>query len=191
MNTIIIYDWDDTLFPTSYIHDKMPVNTTDMELLEDKNIKLIELSRQLGQTIIITNASTLWIYNSAEEYMPNLYKYIKYNNIPIISAREYATGLHITDYLQWKDITFYNTIKRLSTQSHINNILSVGDAVYERNALMKYGRFINTRTDHTTYIKTIKYIDRPTPLNMIHQTTSLLFNISYHIQFRFDLHVDM
>ena len=72
------------------------------------------------------------------------------------TAREFATNKHIYDYKKWKDITFYNTIKNLSVNTHINNILSIGDAVYERNALKKYGQFINNKNNYTTYIKTIK-----------------------------------
>ena len=56
---------------------------------------------------------------------------------------------------------------------------------------MKYGHFINNKTNYTTYIKTIKYTDNPTPVNLINETTSLLFNIGYHIQFKFDLHINM
>jgi len=194
MNTLIIYDWDDTLFPTTFVLNKNQLDQKELLLLEEQNIKILEKSRQLGRTIIITNASTQWIYNSSEQYMPNLYKYIKNTDIPIISAREYATARHIFDHEKWKDITFYNAIKTISQEPHnipINNILSVGDAVYERNALHKYGQFINNKQNYKTYIKTIKYIDNPTPFNMINEATSLLYNIEYHIQFKYDLDINM
>ena len=77
MNTLIIYDWDDTLFPTTFVLNKNQLDQKELLLLEEQNIKILEKSRQLGRTIIITNASTQWIYNSSEQYMPNLYKYIK------------------------------------------------------------------------------------------------------------------
>ena len=191
MNNLIIYDWDDTLYPTSFILGKNPINQSELALLEDKNIRLLEKSRELGITIIITNAATQWIYNSSEQFMPTLYKYIKENDILIVSARGYATNKHIFDYEKWKDLTFYNTIRQLSTTNHINNILSIGDAVYERNALIKYGIFINKKNNYTTYIKTIKYIDRPTPENMINETTSLLYNLEYDIKLKADLDIDM
>lgn len=191
MNTLIIYDWDDTLFPTSFIIGKNPINQSELALLEDKNIKLLEKSRDLGITIIITNAATQWIYNSSKQYMPTLYNYIISNNISIISAREFATNLHIFDHEKWKDITFYNTIKQLTMTNHINNIISIGDALYERNAVIKYGLFVNNTNNYITYIKTIKYIDRPTPANLINETTSLLYNIEYDIQIKSNLDIDM
>ena len=36
-----------------------------------------------------------------------------------------------------------------------------------------------------------KDIDNPTPYNMINETNSALYNIEYHIQFTFDLDIDM
>ena len=57
MNSLIIYDWDDTLFPTSYIQKISNLNKMKIELLEKYNIRLLEKSCRLGRTIIITNAS--------------------------------------------------------------------------------------------------------------------------------------
>ena len=133
MNNLIIYDWDYTLFPNSFILEKNPINQSELALLEDKNIRLLEKSRELGITIIITNAATQWIYNSSEQFMPTLYKYIKENDILIVSAREYATNKHIFDYEKWKDLTFYNTIRQyaLTHGSLIHSIPTEGYSIIE------------------------------------------------------------
>lgn len=192
MNSLIIYDWDDTLFPTSFIHSGKYINYSQILLIEKQNIKLLNKSRQFGTTIIITNASTEWIYESSKKYMPNLNKYIKYFNIPIYSAREYAAERNIQNYLQWKEITFHNTINNYYRQNaRINNILSIGDAVYERNSLLKYGKYINSIIYKHIYIKTIKYIDNPNLNNLYNETTSLLNNLHYHINVKHDLNIDM
>lgn len=192
MNSIIIYDWDDTLFPTSFIHSNNNINYSQLLLIENQNIKLLNKSRQFGTTIIITNASTEWIYESSKKYMNNLYKYIVYFNIPIYSAREYATERNIQNYLQWKEITFHNTINNYFRQNaRINNIISIGDAVYERKALLKYGSYINSIIYKHIYIKTIKYIDNPNLINLYNEVTSLLNNLHYHINIKHDLNIDM
>ena len=197
MNTLIIYDWDDTLFPTSYIHRIEDFQTNKFSIIERFNIRLLEKSRQSGHVLIITNAATEWIYASAKKYMYRLYQYLKYTNIPVISAREFANSRQMYNYEKWKDITFYDTINRYMNiiHKHINNIISVGDAMFERNALIKYGHYINNkeqyRAPNNIYIKTIKYINNPIPDALINQTKSLLNNIEYHIQVKGDLNIDM
>ena len=93
--------------------------------------------------------------------------------------------------LIWKDITFFNVIRPYSYSHSINNILSVGDALYEKNALIKYGKYINKKHTYPTYIKTIKYKDNPTVVDLIHETTSLLFNIEYHLNYKLNLDIVM
>lgn len=196
MNTLIIYDWDDTLFPTSYIQHNQEYKKSDFFILEQQNIRLLEKSRQHAQVLIITNANTQWIYNSSKKYMYRLYQYLNYTQIPIISAREYATSKHITNYERWKDITFYDSINRymnisMINNKYINNIISIGDATFERNALVKYGYYITNKVGYTIYIKTIKYIDNPRPDNLIYQTISLINNLEYHIRVNKNLNIDM
>ena len=77
---------------------------------------------------------------------------------------------------------FYNTINDIYKLNNslynppINNIISIGDALYERMAIIKNGEYINNKLNNTIYIKTIKYIDNPSLDNMINETMSLLNN---------------
>lgn len=194
MNSLIIYDWDDTLFPTTYINHNRNINKQFLLALEQYNIRLLEKSRNLAQTIIITNAATEWIYMSAKQYMYRLYQYLQYTNIPVISAREYARSKQIYNPINWKDITFYNTINsliNLNGNKYINNIISVGDALYEKNALIKFGIYTHNKLNYNMYIKTIKYIDTPNIERLLYETQSLLNNIEYHVQIKQNLNITM
>jgi len=70
--TVIIFDWDDTLLCTSYLNLRQDQNlsgTTERHLREIEGAarKLLELAMTLGHTFIITNAMNGWVeYSSAK-----------------------------------------------------------------------------------------------------------------------------
>jgi hypothetical protein len=68
--TAIIFDWDDTIFCTSFINPSGVFNPnlkleTDVlrqiKLLEHTALKILELSVKNGKTYIITNAGEGWV----------------------------------------------------------------------------------------------------------------------------------
>jgi len=96
--TLIILDWDDTLFPTTWLHkNKIDILNNKILLYEKffKNldlllIRLFKLLLYCGDVIIITNALLNWIDISIK-LLPNLNKLISTSNIKIVSARgEYS-----------------------------------------------------------------------------------------------------
>jgi hypothetical protein len=76
--TLIIFDWDDTLLCTGYLNkfgrcglELLPVEI--QETLEDAGrvaAKLLGLALSLGQTFIITNAVHGWVEQSASFWAP-------------------------------------------------------------------------------------------------------------------------
>ena len=106
--TVIIFDWDDTILCTSFIN---PTGTFDPKQktsqyvldqiadLEKAAKKILEMSIRNGITYIITNAGEGWVQFSAERFMPSLLPLL--SKINIISAR--AKYEHLTqDYTKWK-----------------------------------------------------------------------------------------
>merc|ERR1712232_787934 len=72
--TIIIFDWDDTLCPSSWMRKhaqfdaqghlkaKLDNNTRhELQMLADQVNPLIELANQLGKVILVTNAKKPWV----------------------------------------------------------------------------------------------------------------------------------
>jgi hypothetical protein len=199
-STLIIYDWDDTLFPTTIVvrnklgqlsmqleHLSHVINKVDKIKLElialDKQIyKLLEKSMRMGYTVIITNASRSWIKETSSKYYPATYSLMMKYNIPVISAREFSSNNDIKDSNEWKNVTFkYFLTTFMSKNNKISNILSFGDSLFEKKALEKYGHHINSNNQNNkVHIKTIKYINTPNVLNLLKENM-LIYNNLEHI----------
>lgn len=158
-NTIIIIDWDDTLYPTSWVMNNN-IDLTDpnqrykyvnyFEKLDDLLSATLCQIRVFGEVIIITNAMIEWIQLSVS-VLPKTSKCL--SKIEIISARQrHQNKTHMTN---WKKHTFLEEITKRAMKRTYHNILSLGDAEFERNALV--GLYNNALIPHK-YLKSIKFI---------------------------------
>jgi hypothetical protein len=96
--TVIIFDWDDTLLPTTYLIPfqqliYQPLSKPLPSAIEKKMVeideyaaRLIQLSKDNGTVLIITNAAEGWVELSAQRFMPKTAKVLR-KNVEIISAR--------------------------------------------------------------------------------------------------------
>jgi len=94
--TFIIFDWDDTLCPTSYIWDqakidwKVEVPPQVVELFEKHasvTAGLLREASQSGHVCIVTLAQDAWFNASISRFMPSLKDVIEELNIEVIFAR--------------------------------------------------------------------------------------------------------
>lgn len=102
--TLIIWDWDDTLMASTFlspyqpqilkthVRKKLPKQVqAQLDHLQELVIKLLQKSVKQGQTFIITNAGHGWVELSGARFLPKLYKemlmHSKKNGISVISAR--------------------------------------------------------------------------------------------------------
>jgi len=166
-NNIIIIDWDDTLYPTTWIN-KNKINFTDKIIKENYMLFLKDLDNSISNLLInlnrrsdiyiITNASISWI-NTCLISLPKTENTINNGNIRKISARDiYQSKYQAKD---WKILTFSNLIKDISNKvdnNDILNIISLGDADYEYNALLNID---NLNIDNRFLLKSIKFITKP------------------------------
>lgn len=174
--TLIIFDWDDTLFASTYLTSKAGscenvVNyITNCSLHQDKEeirnvmnefkqisklVKIIlETSLLHGKVCIVTNATLNWVYLSSQIYMPDILPIL--NKIDIISAKDIyrtITNCQIT----WK----YLTILDITSKFYKNGmdglcIVSFGDSQAEREAVKNVGKILqNCR------VKSVKLLDLP------------------------------
>jgi len=174
-NTLIILDWDDTLFPTSWVNSN-DVNITNInklgyikffEKIDTSLNKLFSNLINLGDILIITNALLNWI-NISSKVLPKTNKLFENNkNIKFVSARgEYSP---LTDDINdWKKLAFINELKKKTHQKNINNIISIGDAEYEYNALINL-----YENDTYRLLKSIKFIRYPDNYNIYEQINIL------------------
>lgn len=174
-DTLIFLDWDDTLFPSSWVIQ----NNIDLINSFNKS-KYIPLFKDLDKTIynflknlqkyakiiIITNALLSWIQYSLD-VLPKTSQII--TSIRIISARQLFQNKY-SDIMEWKKQTFKYVINKENNKGKIMNIISIGDAEYEYKALID---LYKSYKEKKKLLKSIKLINNPTHHMLIDQLNVL------------------
>lgn len=165
--TLIILDWDDTIFPTSWIFkNKIDIFKQDvresymLHFTELDNIasRVIKKFLTFGQVVIVSNALPAWLHFSGL-LLPKTYNLLLKQSEFISARADFQTVS--TDINKWKELAFKKIfIKKLFTKQ-IQNIISVGDADYEYHALIKLYNYNKLRSNKR-YLKSIKFIKDPT-----------------------------
>ncbi len=193
--TLIIADWDDTLYPTSWVTEN-GIDLTNpksrykymkhFEYLDICLSTLLSYMVTLGEVMIITNAMLEWIELSVS-ILPKTKKCLE--TIDVISARQKYGNQ--TVMAEWKKRTFLDEVtKKILVDKHkYNNIISMGDANFEYNALIN---LYNKKILPHKYLKSIKFIkssDYNTLLEqikMIKQTISQICKMQRQVDLTFD-----
>lgn len=164
--TLVIFDWDDTLFPTTWTvknninlsddttHHKYIVYFSKLDMLL---YKLLSECLRSGSVFIVTNAVKRWVSVSSS-ILPNTQKIIN-NNIQIISARDEYQEKYPNNIELWKRMTFQDLVSKYFNKYPFQHIISVGDAEHEFNALTDlYNESSITRH---RLLKTVRFIREP------------------------------
>lgn len=165
-NSLIIFDWDDTLFPTSFlakigyfseniflVEKEQEIIIKKLEQIEKKIIELINISLTKGEVYIITNAVFGWVEYTSKKFYPNFYKML--DKIKIISARRECENTFPNEVQEWKMQTFLNLRKNFDNNL-VTNIICLGDSMLEIEA----GRFLANHFQEA-FIKTVKFKENP------------------------------
>lgn len=169
--TLFILDWDDTLFPTNWVY-KNGINLMNSSTRDQYTIYFQELDRTLsyflknltkmGKVIIVTNALTDWVYISSV-VLPKTYNIIK--KIKIVSARGSYRNKS-PNMMDWKTMAFRDVVDEEFRDSSLMNIISVGDAEYEYQALIALN---NKKKNIPKYLKSIRFVKNPSHDTLIDQ----------------------
>lgn len=158
--TLIIFDWDDTLLNSSFVESFpegqiIPESTqSHVRCIEQRAVQLLEIALSLGHTYIITNARAGWVEESAARYMPSVLPLLQ--TVQIISARSTQESNCNGDVSQWK-VKAFMEVSRYFDADIPTNVVSIGDSEYEKHAANILGsRFAKG------YTKTVKLQDSPT-----------------------------
>lgn len=175
-NTVIILDWDDTLFPTTWLHEnniELSVKSNREKYLlffsELDNVlyKLLSLLQKYGLVIIVTNAMPIWVKISSS-VLPNTSRLLE--GIKVVSARKMYNKTS-TNMMEWKKLAFKNEITNLLMDSEHMHIITIGDADYEFHAMINIS---NWKTHHKKILKFIKLVDSPHHDKLIEQLEMLI-----------------
>lgn len=171
--TVIIFDWDDTLLCTTFLNQRgdRPLHPIARQRLKDIAAaakQLLEAALQLGHTFIITNAMHGWVEYSAAQYMPDLLPVLE--RIQIISARSRYEALY-PEVSKWKVRAFLDVQRQMDSQI-ITNLNSLGDSMYEMDAIHVMGKEFAQ-----ALVKTVRFRDNPTPNELLQQLELVARNL--------------
>lgn len=164
-NSVIFWDWDDTLLCSSFLSsegfrlDTESERTEEMVLLlkelEQSIISVLKLSMTYGEVHIVTNAETGWVQLSAQKFVPGVVPLLA--KVHVLSARSTYESMFPDSPLKWKFYAFQEKLsKTFEDIDSDKNIISFGDSHVEREAVRAVTRGLpRTRT------KSVKFAERP------------------------------
>lgn len=166
--TVIIFDWDDTLMSSSWLAQNglrldepavvPPAAMKQLAMLEASVIPLLRRAKTHGHVCIITNAETGWVEMSAKRFMPGVLPHLE--DVHVLSARSTYEPRFPDSPSDWKLHAFFQKICDAygAFPADIRkNVLSFGDSIHERHAIHK----VMTRVTNAN-TKSIKFVERPT-----------------------------
>lgn len=117
MQTFIVFDWDDTLFPTTYVQEDLglewryalerqqglsPRSVTEvrekLQACEACAIQALQRAMELAHVVIITLAGSGWVDMSCCHFYPTMGKLLREIGVPIIYAQEKANQGRSKEY---------------------------------------------------------------------------------------------
>ncbi len=201
--TLIILDWDDTLFPTTWVTSNdiniRNINNTEKSIssyFKQVDIELDRLLRLLlkcGHVAIITNAMLNWI-NISSNILPKTSEILSNESgtfdIEIISARGSYQNVS-KDPMDWKKLAFEEIIKNNKFRK-VNNIISIGDAEYEYKALINLYEDCKSNKNYKL-LKSVKFVKYPTnhvlldQIRVMQDAAIKVCTTKTHLDLRFEL----
>lgn len=189
-NTLIVFDYDDTLLCSSFISEsKLSLDSTqfsikhlwpDLDKLSQSIINILTEAQKYGEVVIVTNADDWWIQLSAQKFIPEIIPIL--NTVKIYSARHMYETIYPEDYYMWK----YQTIKTVvESKTGINNIISFGDSLAERDSVINIGKELNC------YSKSVKFLDKSSLNQLYKQLESMIDNIKCIAEYKGNLDLQL
>lgn len=172
--TIIIFDWDDTLCPstTCMRHHGLSVVgerpsgqlLASLQDLTQQARELLEAALELAaEVVVVTNAEEGWIELSCKQWLPGLEEVL--SSCQITSARSTWEPQGVASPAGWKAREFNDVIDRFYSQypsQSWKNIISIGDAPHEREALSRVSKLAPQQVGARCRSKSVKFVLRPT-----------------------------
>lgn len=195
-SSLIILDWDDTLFPTNWVLQNninlQTSNSRDKYLvyfneLDKMLYKFLSKATKLGTVIIVTNAMPDWVAISSV-VVPKTYKILK--GIEIVSARKNYKHLSNSS-MEWKRYAFRDIIDREFEKPSLMNVISIGDAEYEYQALISLN---DIKKHNKKYLKSVKFMRYPShdilvdQLGVLNSAIPQIWVKEQHLDLKLDFH---
>jgi predicted HAD superfamily phosphohydrolase YqeG len=135
---VYLIDWDDTLFPTTWLFAQTSPNYSVFPSLDDFLKNWLTCLRAVhAHIVIVTNASSLHVHDCLARYLPMTQVLFQKLNIPIISARDLYQAHHPHSSVTWKRLAFTRVLKQMHHEHRFTKnteIVVIGDGPDEEHA---------------------------------------------------------
>jgi len=170
-NTVIIFDWDDTLLCSSALRAQN-VKFEHLQQLEKAVATLLEAAMAVGETLIVTNGTETWVQESSAHFLPGLVPLLQ--GLHVTSARAHYEHLYPGDPFMWKRACFRDLLadsKRgvLANAKEVHLVVC-GDSLAEIQAA--HGALSDLNCS-STIVKTVKFKEIPTVAELLGQLRRL------------------
>jgi hypothetical protein len=160
---IIIFDFDDTLLPSSFLYQNkclsldanVPNSVQEqLNIISDAVVNLLTVACESSSLVsIITNSETGWVELSSQKFLPRIVPLI--SKILVLSARSKYEKAHPNSPIMWKKDAFRSILSHQDS-SVFKNILNFGDSSVEREAILDYKKEVTN-----SLVKVVKLVERP------------------------------
>jgi len=159
LETVIIFDWDDTLLCSSALNAKK-WGKMELQPLEKAVTALLRIATCLGETIIVTNGNTGWVEESAGRYMPKVVPIL--SGMQVVSARSKHAPEYPGNPIMWKYLVFQDFLDQkqrdMGPDTSGINLVVLGDSLAE----IKAARTAMKVMSSASLLKTVRF--KPAPL---------------------------
>merc|ERR1719336_3729973 len=108
-NTVVIFDWDDTLLCTTAARFQK-VSLEQLLELEVAIESILRKAMSFGETLIVTNGNATWVQDSARRYLPGLLPLLA--QLRVVSARALYEDVYPNDPFMWKHAAFEHLLTK-------------------------------------------------------------------------------
>merc|ERR550514_360759 len=153
--------------------------------------RVLMQAKEYGKVVIVTNAEEGWVELSCKAWLPSLFQTVQ-RVATVVSARTSFEHQGVSSPAGWKQRAFQVEIERFYDRyphQSWKNIVSIGDAPHEREALL---RVTWSNTSPKCRPKSIKFLVRPNLDQLVRELDTLRANLRevvYHND-RLDLQFD-
>jgi hypothetical protein len=158
-DTLIIFDWDDTLLCSSAINLQQ-WSESQLEVLCETVETTLRAAMELGEVMIVTNGVDWWVDDSCRRFLPRLLPLL--GRVRVKSARHDYESIFPGDPFAWKREAFKDI---LGPRPKATNLVVLGDSFSEIYAA--HGA-LHCMAD-SSLVKTVKFKEHPSANELIGQ----------------------
>jgi len=191
--TVFLFDWDDTLLPTSALQ-RRPAPELAPALMELDALAEEALCRAMAipgsQVAVLTNAEASWVRHSSA-CLPRLQRLLRDQRVPLVSAHrpfrqkggesqeEFDRQLrqHELSSVDWKDSAVRMLARSLgecmkAQRPEALQVVTVGDREHDMEAGRTLGRLLQSDVARVC-VKTVRMQERPSPAELCAELKTL------------------